>query len=138
MYSLARKVFMCTTCVPPREIKMLVGADIMQTTCDSCRSSVQLKSKALTGMGENKPENPQSKDRNNRPKSKQQNLANGGYRIIFSDKHKSDKSKLILSPEKHHTKVNIRDNSLENFHGDANFKTSNNREVPESRGRAMR
>ena len=38
MYSLARKVFECTTCIPHRDIKMLVGGDVMSVVCDTCRS----------------------------------------------------------------------------------------------------
>lgn len=42
-YSLARKVFVCDTCVPQRQIKMLVGKDQMTVICDSCRGTAKVK-----------------------------------------------------------------------------------------------
>lgn len=42
-YSLARKVFECTKCDPPRTIKMLVGGDIMSVICDECRTAAPIK-----------------------------------------------------------------------------------------------
>ena len=42
-YSLARKVFLCNTCVPPREIKMLVGGDQMTVVCQECWATAGIK-----------------------------------------------------------------------------------------------
>jgi len=57
-------------------------------------------------------------------------MADSGYRIIFSDKKKSAKEGMILSPQKHHTKINIRDTSVDNFHGDAAFNSNITQRVP--------
>jgi len=42
-YSLARKVFECKVCQPPRTIKMLVQGDQMAVTCDECRNQAGVK-----------------------------------------------------------------------------------------------
>lgn len=36
MYSLGRKEFLCSNCVPNRTIKMLVSGDTMSVKCDEC------------------------------------------------------------------------------------------------------
>lgn len=52
-YGLARKVFNCTSCVPHREIKMLVGADVEQVVCDKCRSHAFCNDKPLPPVASN-------------------------------------------------------------------------------------
>lgn len=111
---------------------MLVGADVLQVVCDQCRAKASLKDDLNPN---NFHARPKVSQQGARPGSKQNSMAEGGYRIIFSDKHTSAKEGMILSPQKHHTKTNIRDRSLDNFHGDADFKSNPHQaSVPASRG----
>ncbi len=44
-----------------------------------------------------------------KPEKKRQQLVDGAYRIIFNNENQN----------KYHTKTNVRDKSIDNFHGDA-------------------
>lgn len=44
-YSLARKEFECKTCVPNRTFRMLVGAEVLEVTCDNCDTKAKIKVK---------------------------------------------------------------------------------------------
>ena len=46
------------------------------------------------------------------PERKRRQLHEGAYRIVFNDKDKVSTF---------HTKINVRDRSLDNFHGDADM-----------------
>jgi len=51
------------------------------------------------------------------PERKRSKIVDGGYRIVFNNKNQSQ----------YHNKTNIRDKSIDNVHGDANFPQHNSR-----------
>jgi hypothetical protein len=74
MYSLSSKVFMCTTCVPNKKIKRLVGADVLTAMCEDCNTQAHLKDPPIST-----PVKPVSRAGNRpMPGIRGSNLANSG------------------------------------------------------------
>ncbi|TNV85863.1 hypothetical protein FGO68_gene2314 [Halteria grandinella] len=118
-YRLKRKKFKCLSC--KSTFSMLVQTDDQAVSCDNCGkggSQAQDEPRPPTQSG--------TADANQPEERKRFHLVDGAYRMIFSNKNASNASSQQQQPaQNYHTRVNVRDRSLDNFHGDANFQPSN-------------